>query len=151
MKVVLGGSMIRVSFMPAQASRRVLRLSYLAPSTMSAQWMRSAPLGVKANWVLAMWARKLVQEVYLGSKNLPLRDKWDRAALPGSARGRAGQERPTVMIEPPGDARRRRIFEVNDGVLVAREIALFKQRAGAMHQPCSRNPRPCRCTRGENA
>jgi hypothetical protein len=37
------------------------------------------------------------------------------------------------MVEPPGDLRRRRVFEVNDGVLVAGELRLIKQRPGAMH------------------
>jgi hypothetical protein len=38
------------------------------------------------------------------------------------------------MIEPPGNARRRRILEIDDGIFVAREIRLVEQRAGAMDQ-----------------
>ena len=45
------------------------------------------------------------------------------------------QKRRLMMIEPPGDPRRRRIFEVDNRVLIAAEFALVKQRAGAMHQP----------------
>ncbi len=46
------------------------------------------------------------------------------------------------MIEPPGDARRGRVFEVDDGVLVAGEFALVKERAGAMDEAViSRMPR----------
>jgi hypothetical protein len=39
-----------------------------------------------------------------------------------------------VVIEPPGDPGRRRVLEVDDGVLVAGKLALVKERAGAMHQ-----------------
>ena len=38
------------------------------------------------------------------------------------------------MVEPPGDLRRRRIFEIDDGVLVAGKFAFIEQRAGAMQQ-----------------
>jgi hypothetical protein len=39
-----------------------------------------------------------------------------------------------VVIEPPGDLWRGGVLEIDDGVLVAGEIALVKERAGAMHQ-----------------
>jgi len=38
------------------------------------------------------------------------------------------------MIEPPGDFGRRRVFEIDNRVLVAREIGFVKQRAGAMQK-----------------
>src|SRR5690349_7054670 len=44
------------------------------------------------------------------------------------------QKRGLVMIEPPGDARRGGVLEVHNGVFVAREILLVKERAGAVHQ-----------------
>ena len=40
-----------------------------------------------------------------------------------------------VVIEPPGDFGRRRIFEVDDRVFIAREFAFVEERSGAMHQP----------------
>jgi hypothetical protein len=40
-----------------------------------------------------------------------------------------------MMVEPPGDSRRGRVFEVDNGVLVAGKFALVKERAGAVHQP----------------
>ena len=40
-----------------------------------------------------------------------------------------------MMVEPPGDARRGRVFEIDDGVFVAGEIVFVEQRAGAMDQP----------------
>jgi len=40
-----------------------------------------------------------------------------------------------VVVEPPGDARRSRVLEVHDGVLVAVELGLVEQAAGAVHQP----------------
>ena len=46
-----------------------------------------------------------------------------------------GEECRLVVIEPPGDARRGRVLEVDDRVLVARELALVEERAGAVHQP----------------
>ena len=46
-------------------------------------------------------------------------------------RGQKGRE---VMVEPPGDARRGAVLEIDDGVFVAGEFALVKERAGAMHQ-----------------
>ncbi len=45
------------------------------------------------------------------------------------------QKRRLMMVEPPCDLRRSRVLEVDDGVLIAAEFALVKQRAGAMHQP----------------
>ena len=39
-----------------------------------------------------------------------------------------------MVIEPPGDVWRRRIFEVDDGVLVAGKLGLIEERTGAMHQ-----------------
>ncbi len=44
------------------------------------------------------------------------------------------QEGRKVMIEPPGDLRRRRILEVDDGVLVAGKVVLVEERSGAVHQ-----------------
>src|SRR5271169_1887925 len=40
-----------------------------------------------------------------------------------------------MVIEPPGNARRSRIFEVDNDVLVAAELLFMKQRARAVHQP----------------
>jgi hypothetical protein len=39
-----------------------------------------------------------------------------------------------VVIEPPGNFGRSRIFEVDDSVFVAAKIALVKERSGAVHQ-----------------
>jgi hypothetical protein len=39
-----------------------------------------------------------------------------------------------MVVEPPGDARRGRVFEVDDGVLVAAKLALIEERSGAMRQ-----------------
>jgi hypothetical protein len=39
-----------------------------------------------------------------------------------------------VMIEPPGDARRRGILEIDDGILVARELRLIEERARSVNQ-----------------
>jgi hypothetical protein len=36
------------------------------------------------------------------------------------------EKRALVMVEPPRDPRRRRIFEIDDGVLVAGEIRLVE-------------------------
>src|SRR3569833_2446545 len=46
-----------------------------------------------------------------------------------------GQKCRQVMIEPPCDLGRRRVFEVNNRVLVTREIALVKESARPMHLP----------------
>ena len=46
-----------------------------------------------------------------------------------------GEECREMMVEPPGNARRGRVFEVDDGVLVAGKLTLVKERAGAVHQP----------------
>ncbi len=40
-----------------------------------------------------------------------------------------------MMIEPPGDARRSAVLEVDDRVLVAGKIRLLKECSGSMHQP----------------
>ena len=45
-----------------------------------------------------------------------------------------GKESALVVVEPPGDARRRGVLEVHDRVLVAIELGLVEQAAGAMHQ-----------------
>src|SRR5579872_830429 len=45
-----------------------------------------------------------------------------------------GQKCREMMIEPPGDLRRRGVFEVNDGILIAGELALVKERPGSMHK-----------------
>ena len=39
-----------------------------------------------------------------------------------------------VVIEPPGNARRSGVFEVDDGVLVAGKVGLIEERAGAVNQ-----------------
>jgi len=39
-----------------------------------------------------------------------------------------------VVIEPPGDARRSRVLEVDDGVLVASKLAFVEERAGAVNE-----------------
>ena len=46
--------------------------------------------------------------------------------------GKKGRE---VVVEPPCDARRGRVLEVDDGVFVAGEIAFVEERSGAVHQP----------------
>src|SRR3974390_2949933 len=38
------------------------------------------------------------------------------------------------MVKPPDDARRGRILEIDNGVLIAREFGLVEERARAMHQ-----------------
>ena len=43
-----------------------------------------------------------------------------------------GKEGGLMMVEPPGDFWRGGVFEVDDRVLVAAELGLVKQRAGAM-------------------
>ncbi len=51
-------------------------------------------------------------------------------------RGVAGSEEGAlVVVEPPGNARRGGVLEVDDGVLVAIELGFVEQAAGAMHQP----------------
>src|SRR5271157_2977822 len=44
------------------------------------------------------------------------------------------KERALMMVEPPGYARRRLVFEIDDGVLVAGEVLFVEERSGAMHQ-----------------
>src|ERR1700734_418185 len=39
-----------------------------------------------------------------------------------------------MVIKPPGNFRRRRIFEIDNGILVTVKIFLVEQRAGTMHQ-----------------
>src|SRR5580700_10681358 len=39
-----------------------------------------------------------------------------------------------MMVEPPGDFRRRGIFEIDDGVFVAIEMRFVKQRSRPMHK-----------------
>jgi hypothetical protein len=39
-----------------------------------------------------------------------------------------------MMIEPPGNFRRGRVFEINDCVLIARELGLVEEGSGAMNQ-----------------
>ena len=50
-----------------------------------------------------------------------------------------------MVIEPPGNAWRGRIFEVHDGVFVARKLALVEERAGAMNEAVVL----VRCARGD--
>jgi hypothetical protein len=45
-----------------------------------------------------------------------------------------GEEGGLVMVEPPGDAGRGGVLEIDDGVFVAGEFALVKERTGAMDQ-----------------
>jgi hypothetical protein len=51
----------------------------------------------------------------------------------GSILGR--EERALVMIEPPGNFRRTGILEIDDGILIAVEINLVKERARPMQEP----------------
>jgi len=46
-----------------------------------------------------------------------------------------GEKRALVMVEPPGDVGRTAVLEVDDGILVAIELLLIEQRAGAVDQP----------------
>ena len=39
-----------------------------------------------------------------------------------------------MMVEPPGDAGRGRVLEIDDGVFVAGKLALVKERPGAMDE-----------------
>jgi hypothetical protein len=39
-----------------------------------------------------------------------------------------------MMVEPPGNSGRRRVFEVDDGILVAAELLFVEERAGAVNQ-----------------
>jgi hypothetical protein len=45
-----------------------------------------------------------------------------------------GEEGGLMMVEPPGDFWRGRVFEVDDRILVAAELSLVKQRAGTMDE-----------------
>src|ERR1035437_2969498 len=45
------------------------------------------------------------------------------------------QEGTLVMVEPPGDTGRRRVFEIDNCVLVAGEIVFVEESASAMYQP----------------
>jgi hypothetical protein len=45
-----------------------------------------------------------------------------------------GEEGGLMVVEPPGDFWRGGVFEVDDSVLVAAELGLVKQRAGAMDE-----------------
>src|SRR5260221_2930933 len=45
------------------------------------------------------------------------------------------QERALVMVKPPGDFRRIGVLEINDGVFVAIEQALFPRMLGLMGHP----------------
>ena len=40
-----------------------------------------------------------------------------------------------MVVEPPGDARRGGVLEVDDGVLVAGEFRLVEERASTVNQP----------------
>jgi hypothetical protein len=44
------------------------------------------------------------------------------------------QKRRLMMVEPPGNARRWRVFEIDDGVFVAGKLTLVKERTSAMDQ-----------------
>ncbi len=39
------------------------------------------------------------------------------------------------MVEPPRHTRRRRVFEINDGILVAVEHLFVEERVGPVEQP----------------
>jgi hypothetical protein len=45
------------------------------------------------------------------------------------------QEGRLVVIEPPGNTGRGRVFEIDDGILIAGKLAFVKERARAMNQP----------------
>ena len=45
-----------------------------------------------------------------------------------------GKKSGEVVIEPPGDSGRGRVLEVDDGVLVAGELALVEERAGTVDE-----------------
>jgi hypothetical protein len=47
---------------------------------------------------------------------------------------RWGKKGAQMMIEPPGDARRSAVLEVDNRVFVTREIRFLKECAGAMHE-----------------
>ena len=44
------------------------------------------------------------------------------------------KKRALMMIEPPGDLRRTRILEIDDGIFVAVEMGFVEERSGAMQQ-----------------
>jgi hypothetical protein len=44
------------------------------------------------------------------------------------------QERALMVVEPPGDLGRRRVLEVDDRILVSREILLVKERTSTMQE-----------------
>ncbi len=48
---------------------------------------------------------------------------------------RGREKRAQVMIEPPGNARRSAVLEVDNGVLVTDKIRLLEEGSSAMHQP----------------
>ena len=48
---------------------------------------------------------------------------------------RRGKKGAQMVIEPPGDARRSAVLEVDNRVLVTGKVRLLKERAGPMHQP----------------
>ena len=45
-----------------------------------------------------------------------------------------GEKGAEVMVEPPGDARRGGVFEVDDGVLVAGKVGFVEERSGAVDE-----------------
>jgi hypothetical protein len=47
---------------------------------------------------------------------------------------RGSEKRAQVVIEPPGNLRRRRILEIHDGVFIACKVGFVEKRAGAVHQ-----------------
>jgi len=44
------------------------------------------------------------------------------------------EERALVMIEPPGNVRRARVLEIDDGVFVTVKLLLIKQRTGTVNE-----------------
>ena len=63
-----------------------------------------------------------------------------------------GEKGGKMVIEPPGDFGRGGVFEVDNGVFVAGEIALVEERAGAVHEAVVLiGWRRRRCTRGGSA
>ena len=76
-----------------------------------------------------MVARNLVQDLKAGSKNLVFALLALEVLLVFFVKKRA-----LMMIEPPGQLLRGEILEIDDGVLVAGEVAQVEERSGAVQQ-----------------
>ena len=120
-----------VSFMAgAFISTAVLASGYMAPSTMSVQWTRSATgAGSKPKRCLGDGSDKAGTGLEIGIVKLAV-----TLVLLEMARVFRRKKSALVMIEPPGDLGGAGIFEVDDGVFVAIKLLLVKQRSGAMQQ-----------------